>query len=530
LPLVYRDLGYSGNSHFSADFQVRTRQVIVNAAAKLQFDAKSVAVEQKLGYRILYEPQRTFTLVVPETLAARGEIKILLGNQSLLLVPAPATSSASGPALARYQISTPQEQRGNVDLVVQYSLPLPVITAEKPTEFSIPLVIPAEEEVQSINGQLLDVTGGESLNVELAPSSAASFQAVVTAGSAAGSRYSSARFLPSARWKLSEADRNQGRTVSVSRLWLQSLINEQGRQDRVAWKLRTAAQELAIQLPSGTEMESLEFALDGMRLADFRLERETAHLTLPPDSTPRERVLEAWYTMPAGKPLGDTLQSRLAAPRLQGVSQIREAYWQLCLPVDQHLLGDPAGFIPEMKFSWQNWFWDRRGSLSQEQLEEWSGASRQRAIPSQTNQYLFSSFGSVDNMTVFAVSRRVILVIAGALVLGLGLLLLHVRAVRHPTTALLVAVAVGATALTWPAIGLLFAQGAGLALAVVGFAILWQWGISGRPNGPAPEIGREKSSTRDRPSTTAAASLPQAAAPPASTATLPLVGAGESRT
>ena len=527
LPLVYRDLGYAGNSHFSGDYQVRTRQVIVDAAAKLQFGAKTVTVEQKLGYRILYEPQRTFTLVVPETLAARGEIKVLLGNQSLLLVPAPATSSASGPTLARYQTTTPQEQRGNMDLVVQYSLPLPALDAEKPIEFSVPLVIPAEEEVQSAIGQSLVVAGEDSLNVELTPSSAGGFQPVVAAGSSTELHFSSARFLPSARWKLSAADPEVGRTVSVGRLWIQSLLSEQGRRDRVAWKLRTSAQELAIQLPPGTEMESLELALDGKRLADFRIDNESTRLTLPLDSAQRERVLEAWYTLPAGKPFGDTLQSRLAAPRLQGVSQIREAYWQVCLPEDRHLLGDPAGFIPEMQFSWQNWFWDRRGSMSQEDLEKWVGASGQRELPQQTNQYLFSSFGSIDSISVFAASRRVILAIAGSLVLGLGLLLLHVRSVRHPTTALLVAVAVAATALAWPTMGILFAQGAGIALAVVGFAVLWQWAISGRPAGPITEIVRESSSTRERPSTTAAAPVPQAATLPPSTTTSPLVGAGE---
>ncbi len=530
LPLIYRDLGYLGNSHFSADFQVRTRQVMVDASAKLHFDNQAVTVEQKLGYRILYEPQRAFTLVVPETLAARGEIKVLLGNQSLLLAPAPATSSASGPSLARYQFTAPEDQLGNVELLVQYSLPIPGIDAEKPTEISVPLVIPAEEEVQSASGQVVAVTSSDLLDVELAPPSAASFQLTSSAGSPAGLHFSSARFLPSTRWRLSEADLKVGRTVSVSRLWLQSLINEQGRQDRAVWKLRTASRELTIQLPPGTEMESLEFALDGKRLSDIRLDKEAAHVSLYAENAQSERVLEVWFTASGGNALGDAMQTRLIAPRLLGVSLIREVYWQLCLPADHHWLGDPAGFIPEMRYSWRNWFWDRRGTLNQEQLEEWVGASRQQTIPSQTNQYLFSTFGSLDSIPILSVSRRVILAIAGAMVLGLGLLLLHVRGLRHPTTALFTAVAVGATALAWPAAGLLFAQGAVLAFAVVGFAILWQWGISGRTGWPTPEIKRDTSSTRDRPSTTAAAPLLEAAVPPASTTSSPLAGTGEMQT
>ncbi|MCE9525581.1 MAG: hypothetical protein K8R36_05965 [Planctomycetales bacterium] len=528
-PLVFRDLGYAGSSHFSADFQVRTRQVTVDAAARLQFSPRAVTVEQRLRYRILYEPQRTFTLLVPETLAARGEIKVLLGNQALLLAPAPAISSASGPSLARYQITAPQELRGNVELLVQYSVPLPALENEKPTELAVPLVIPAEDEVQSTSGQSLAVTWGDTLDVELAAFSSAGFQLVTSTGSATELQYSSARLLPSARWKLSPADQSAGRTVSVSRVWLQSLINDQGRRDRTAWKLRTTAHELAIRFPTGTDMESVELALDGARLGVVRIDKESAYFTLKADSAQRERVLEAWFAVRGGEPLGEILQNRVAAPQLLGVSHIREAYWQLCLPADRHLLGDPPGFIPEMQYSWRNWFWDRRGAMRQEELEDWVGATHQQAIPQQTNQYLFSSFGSFENIPLFAVSRRLILGMAGAVILGLGLLLLHIPTLRHPATALFIAVAIGAASLTWPAAGLLLAQGSTLALGVVGLAMLWQWGISGRPAWPTPKVVRETPSTRDRPSTVATSPHIEVP-PPASTTTAPLIGAGEVRT
>jgi hypothetical protein len=214
---------------------------------------------------------------------------------------------------------------------------------------------------------------------------------------------------------------------------------------------------------------------------------------------------------------------------LEGVTHVREAYWQLCLPADQHLLADPAGFVPEMTYSWRNWLWDRRGALEQEDLEKWIGASRQDPVPAQTNQYLFRSFGTLESLPLFAASRRLILAIAGVLVLGVGLLVLHVRSVRHPAAGLALAVGIVVTGLIWPAAGLLLAQGATLALAVVGVAVLWQWGTSGQSAWSPVEPARDTAPARERPSTTAAALRAEPALPPASTATAPLVGISEVR-
>src|SRR5205814_5855623 len=127
------------------------------------------------------------------------------------------------------------------------------------------------------------------------------------------------------------------------------------------------------------------------------------------------------YLVPGEHSLAEGFESRLRAPTLQGVSHVRSVYWQVCLPADRHLLGDPAGFIPQMQYSWRTWFWDRRAALSQEELEVWSGATHQDPLPTVMNQYLFSSFGTPDAISLVTAPRRVILAVAGACVLGLGL-------------------------------------------------------------------------------------------------------------
>jgi hypothetical protein len=276
-------------------------------------------------------------------------------------------------------------------------------------------------------------------------------------------------------------------------------------------------------------MDGVDVALDGRKPSTVQREKDALHVTVPSDAGARDLVLEAWFTIPGENLLGTGLETRLRAPSLQGVSHVRTVYWQVCLPADRHLLADPDGFVPEMQYSWQSWFWDRRGTLSQRNLEKWSGASAQEALPAQTNQYLYSGFGTPDVLPLVTFPRRIILAVAGGLVLGLGLLLLHVSWMRHPAVVMLLAVALAGASLNWPSSALLLSQAAGLALAVVGLAALWQWGTSGRPAWPH-DTSRPPSAIRERPSTAAAAAPPRVeSVVPSSTATAPLVGATEAR-
>jgi hypothetical protein len=81
-------------------------------------------------YRILYEPQRTFTLLVPGSggprrnqSAARGESLLLAGSGDELRQRS-QPGSLSGDDFRRW--------RGTVELIVQYSLPMPTLDADKP--------------------------------------------------------------------------------------------------------------------------------------------------------------------------------------------------------------------------------------------------------------------------------------------------------------------------------------------------------------------------------------------------------------
>jgi cytoskeletal protein RodZ len=137
---------------------------------------------------------------------------------------------------------------------------------------------------------------------------------------------------------------------------------------------------------------------------------------------------------------------------------------------------------------------------------------------------LFSAFRSPPKLQAVVVSRSVLLWSIGLLVLVIGLMLLHVRALRRPSVLLVLAVVLAAAGLSWPASALVVAQVAAVALLVLAAAAAWQWSVSGKMPyaAPAPPSSSEPKST--------AATAPRAQSQPqipATTATAPLLGVTE---
>jgi len=156
---------------------------------------------------------------------------------------------------------------------------------------------------------------------------------------------------------------------------------------------------------------------------------------------------------------------------LRGASGVFVSYWQLVLPRHLHLLTDPAGLTPEYRWIWQRPgpFWKRRPNQTQRDLELWIGATRAEPLPTETNQYLFSSFGSPATIHVWVISRSILVLLASGFVLLVGLTLVQVPAARHPAVLLVLAVLATAAALVRPGYGVLLAQAgfAGLMLVIV---------------------------------------------------------------
>jgi hypothetical protein len=212
-------------------------------------------------------------------------------------------------------------------------------------------------------------------------------------------------------------------------------------------------------------------------------------ISLPADSAGQEQVLEAWYSAPLPRSGWGFLVNQLEAPTLAGAGSARRMYWQVCLPQSEHLLQEPADFAAELDWRWRGFFWDRQAVLDQSQLEDWIGASRQDPIPEAVNQYLFSSFSQAGALRCVTAGRRFLLFVASCGVLGLGLLLMHVRSARRPSLLLAGGVLLAASVLLSPETALLLGEAAAMGMLLAVVAGVWSWLASGRTLWPTPTVG-----------------------------------------
>lgn len=514
-PLVYRDRGAGGEGRFVGQSQIRTRQMTVAAAARVQFSRQTAQVDQKLSYRILYEPQRTFRLQVPLSVLARGDMKVLLGSEVIPFIPLTDSDSESS-RLARVQVTVPAPQIGPCELAVQYTLPMPSVAAGEPATMAIPLVIPDEEVDQAGLGQTISAQWDETLHVELAASgSAGAVGPVMEANSRGELRATSSALSSEWRFQLRTSDPAQGSRLTVSKMWVQTLLLEGLRQERVAWRVSTGGAALRIVLPPRAEDDQVAINKQG---AAGR--REGNVLVVPVTPSADDLVVEVWYSVP--QPEAGPLASlaSLTPPTIEGAGQVRHCYWQVSLPGREHLLLEPAGFTPELAWMWRGSFWERMGTLDQPALERWVGASSQTPVPLEMNTYLFSAFRSPSSMNLLVLHRSVVLWSVGGLVLVVGLALLNVRGLRRPSFVLALAVMLAAAGLSWPTSALLVAQGSSVAILILLLSALWQWSLTGRTPYAAPAAPPAISAVEQK--STAPVAPPRNDSPPATTATAPL--------
>ncbi|MEN6457672.1 MAG: hypothetical protein ABFC63_01975 [Thermoguttaceae bacterium] len=265
--------------------------------------------------------------------------------------------------------------------------------------------------------------------------------------------------------------------ILVDRAWIQSWFTASAREDRAVFQLTTDRGSLHVWLPADADATQADVLADG-HAVEPRLAADN-RLIVPLAATSRRHVVEIRYHLPARRSRPASLLS-LELPRLEENAWMRRVYWQLVLPPNEHLIGNPDGLTGEFAWRWQGCFCGRNPLLDEVQLESWADAVPSDRLPERANRYLFSAIGRLDRVDVRTASRTWIVLVASGVALVVGLLFIRVSALRRPVCLCVLAIGLGAAASIAPEPTLLLAQAASLGLLLTLLAALLERAVAGR--------------------------------------------------
>ena len=469
--LFYRVVG--DKATFAAGYEVRSRQIGVDVSSRLALTGGEAEVRQELLYTIAYEPAGHLTVEVPEELASEGRLEFQ--HERRTLQPAALGAADAENGVVRMQVALPAARIGPCRLVVRYPAVVPTLQPGRSAEWELPLVMPAEAE---LTGNRLEITPGR-LSVEPADP-----RWNVSSGADGDSprpgQVQLACREPVHRAKLTlklENGEAEEATV-VERAWVRTWLTDKAREDRAVFALRSGRRELRLHVPAGANLGQMVLRLDGKRVAAETGEDGALILTLPDGGEASRHLVEFESFLPQNRPPPGRLVIEL--PHLLGDARVHRLYWQLVLPQNEHVIAAPGGLIGENRWTWGGYLWRRRPLLDQQELEAWVDAPSRTPIPEGTNQYLFSSLGGVERCELRTAGRTWIVLIASGAALVAGLLLIYVPRSRHPGTLLVVGIVLLCVGQLWPEPTVLFAQAAGLGLALTLLAGLLERGVARR--------------------------------------------------
>jgi hypothetical protein len=475
---------------FAAARTLRSREVSHNITSSVSIEESEARIEQQIDYDVRYESIQELRFEIPDELRSetnQPEIALLQnGGESaeasprevpLRLTPPPDDSQSTAQNSARlFSAALPQARLGKFSVVLRFNL-------DKPGERSpdsawrLPLV-------QSLDGKMgthrVACRFEPRFTVSLDPTvDASKWQQISssdesTPNSAVG--FVASRPEASLPLNVQTLNANSPTETFVDRVWLQTWVSGDERQERAAFRFRTAGTQATVELAPQTP-DALEVLLDGER-ADI-LSREPGRVvvavhqpTVVADTsigneTTFSHTLELRYRIPIRTAL---LTRHVMTPhQMVGSNALTESYWQIILPTDTHLIRSPRQMTAANVWQWLGSFWGRRPTRSQQELEEWSGVAGRSGPAESQNEYLFTGLAPVSTMQFVTAPRWLIVLVASATVLGLALVCIHVPAMRRPQMLGALACLLAGLGLAFPAAALLLAQASmlGLVLAVM---------------------------------------------------------------
>ena len=499
--LFYRERGDDPGPLFVATSEIRDGVILVNSQGKIVLDSQVARVDQILVYQVDYEPVSQVVIEVPQSLSSQGDLQVWLlddselpvpetdqvgGNRQLLawkLEETVGSEESSETAGSRprnlVSVALPQQQIGSFRLALRYPYELGVLENEKSRLIQVPLIVTTEVEGVSFEGHFLEVSSTTDLDVEpVGETWLGSPRLVDTENQFVRLEVSTANRSYHLPMSVLLRKRSPQSLIVVQQAWLQTYLTASGQRHRAVFRLTTNEPRVQLSLPRSTSLKpgSIRAAINHqpVLLEDIAVSAMgDLSLTLGQPSGQKDYVLELWYW--SHDQYSGIGQLAVKMPRIKNVRRMERFFWQLITPSNEHLVAVPAVMTAEQEWAWKKGSWGRQPNLSQQDLEQWIGATVQDPVPASSNRYLYTSIGPVVDLEVRMLGRATILMVASGGTLLIGLLLIYLPGFRHPVLLLCGGLVLLSGAMLTPESVLLVSQSAALGLVLVLVARILNW-------------------------------------------------------
>lgn len=223
--------------------------------------------------------------------------------------------------------------------------------------------------------------------------------------------------------------------VHVKQAWIHTSLNEDYRQDRVVLRFVPKRSIVQWRVPEGTRLVACR--LNGKPVSAMQIQGEGLVVT-EFEELFDEHLIE--FDLRFFHAASDN-QLFVRLPKTNRVLWCQKFYWSLNLPDSRYVLNYSNGLSSSYVLSWTGFFLRPSPNLSVRQLERWIGAAIQSELGGQGNDYLFTTFGIVDDRSVFIISKRNLVLIFGLVFISLGCAFVSLSFMRNAI--FLVAIAAG---------------------------------------------------------------------------------------
>jgi hypothetical protein len=379
----------------------------------------------------------------------------------------------------QFEIPLQRPQIGSFAVRIQYRLPRPNGVSAN-GDWPLPIIQPVDARISATRAT---VQAPRNLAVSLAVDESSSWKSTA-ASTNSGDGGNSYEFvaegdIASLPLVVNAAEINMPSTTIVERAWLQTWLTRDMRQDRAAFRFRTAGSQTTIELPPDATAGEIEVLID-QRPAEVQsggtgrlVVRLPASRTAATDGQARSAEVHT-LELRSRRAIRSGLLTihRLTPPQLDGTTALSQIYWQIILPSDEHMVRSPRQLIAASQWQWLNTFWGRRPIQTQPELEQWVGASTQMESSAAQNEYLFTGLLPVSSIDLVTAPRWLVVLISSASVLAMALLLIYAPQKRRSWLLIAAASIIAALAIAYPAAAFLVAQASTLGLILSVFSIL----------------------------------------------------------